>query len=177
MSEIESSLRKIEALSVARLLDAIPRAKAVFVVGAGRMGIVLASFCMRLNHLGLRAYVVGSVTCPPITDNDLLLVVSSSGETATVREIVLTAHGVNAEIAAITAVPNSTIGKLSSFAVCFDAPASLESGASDAARSKQPMKTLFEQTLFIFLESVVVLLMDRTNQKASDMARRHANLE
>ena len=39
------------------------------------------------------------------------------------------------------------------------------------------MKTLFEQSLFILLESMVLRIMYKTGQRAEDMAQRHANLE
>ena len=177
LDELQTSLQDIRQREVDRLLDTIPKVENIFLLGAGRMGIVLSSFAMRLNHLGFCTYIVGSVNCPPITCDDLLLVASSSGETSTVREIVRKAHEVNAEIIAITAIPDSTVGKLSSAIIRFKAPSSLESAEDDQVISKQPMKTLFEQALFIFLESLVLLLMDRTKQTASDMAKRHANLE
>jgi len=53
--------------------------------------------------------------------------------------------------------------KLSASLICANLPA--------------PMKTLFEQSLFVLLESVVLCIMHRTGQGAGDMAKRHANLE
>ncbi len=177
LEELNNSLLKIKQEEVERLLVRILQAKKVFVVGAGRMGLITDSFSTRLNHLGIPSHIVGSINCPPISSEDLLIVASSSGETATVREIVRRAVSSGAAVAAITAVPRSTVGKLSSFYVFLEAPSTLQSTEEEVLISVQPMKTLFEQSLFILFEALVLLLMDRTQQNGSDLALRHTNLE
>jgi len=177
LNELRVSLTAIDSPKVVELLAAITRSRRIFVVGAGRMGILLSTFAMRLNHLGFTSHVVGSVTCPPISSEDILLVASSSGETATVREVVIKAAREKATVAAVTAVPNSTIGRLASQNVFLRAPSSLNSSENETRMSKQPMKTLFEQTLFVLLECIVLMLLDQTGQTAVDMSRRHGNLE
>jgi 6-phospho-3-hexuloisomerase len=177
LRELRESLASLRNEQVERLLQAILTAKTVFVVGAGRMGILLSTFSMRLNHLGFTSFVVGSVNCPPLCEQDLLIVGSSSGETPSVREIVRIAREQKATIATITASPSSTIARMASFIVCIQAPSSLTSSESDATVSEQPMKTQFEQTLFIVLEALVLTLMDRTGQTSLDLVRRHGNLE
>jgi hypothetical protein len=66
---------------------------------------------------------------------------------------------------------------MASLSVKIEAPASLEKAERDGLVSRQPMKTLFEQTLFIFCESMVLMLIHRTKQGINQLARRHANLE
>ena len=141
------------------------------------MGIVLSAFSMRLNHLGFPSFIVGSTGCPPIGEQDLLLVASSSGETPTIRESVRKAKEHRARIAVITAVPGSTISAMATLIVHIQAPSSLAAADYDPLLSRQPMKTLFEQTLFLSLEAMVLALMQQTGQTASALARRHANLE
>ena len=177
VEELRTSLSLVQDEQVARLLDEIQAARTTLVVGAGRMGILLSTFSMRLNHLGLPSHLVGSTSCPPIGETDLLLAASSSGETPTVREVVRKAREHRARIAIITAVPDSPIAAMGSLVVYVQAPASLDAPAQGVLRSLQPMKTLFEQTLFITLEAMVLALMGRTGRTAADMARRHGNLE
>jgi 6-phospho-3-hexuloisomerase len=177
LGELKESLTRVHGAQGEQLLKAILDAKKIFVVGAGRMGILLSTFSVRLNHLGFPSYIVGAVNCPPIGPEDLLIVASSSGETPTVREVVIKAEKEKARIAAITAVPGSTIAALASYVVHIQAPSSLADSEHDALLSKQPMKTLFEQTLFVFLEAVVLMLMRKTGQTSSDLAQRHGNLE
>jgi 6-phospho-3-hexuloisomerase len=44
-------------------------------------------------------------------------------------------------------------------------------------KSMQPMGTLFEQSLLILCDSLILWLMSRTGTSASQMRLRHANLE
>ena len=177
LTELEKSLCRIFEKEIVFLIDRIINTKNIIVVGAGRMGMMLQSFSMRLCHLGFNSYVVGCVNCPPICSKDLLLVASSSGETPTVREIVKKAKEAGAEIITITAKPESTIAKLSSKTVYLEAPSTIKMDKKSSLVSKQPMKTLFEQSLFIILESMVLQIMKKTNQTADDLSGRHANLE
>lgn len=41
----------------------------------------------------------------------------------------------------------------------------------------QPMGTLFEQSLSIFLDLTILRLMQRATKGSADMFKRHANLE
>jgi 6-phospho-3-hexuloisomerase len=177
IEELNESLSRIDNQEVEKIINEIVLANRVFVTGAGRMGIMMSTFSMRLNHLGFSSYIVGSINCPPITDGDLLIVASSSGETATIREISVLAKNKGAKIALITAVPNSTIGKIDSLSMKIEAPSSLVSEEGHNLQSRQPMKTLFEQTLFIVLESMVLMHIEHTGQSIVEMAKRHANLE
>jgi len=177
LGELRESLSRVSSEQVARLLDAIRAAGNTLVVGAGRMGILLGAFSMRLNHLGFPSHVVGSTSCPPIGERDLLLVASSSGETPSVREIVRKAREHQARIAVITAVPTSTIAAMATLIVHVQAPSSIAASGNGPLLSAQPMKTLFEQTLFIALEAMVLALMQLTGQTGPDLAGRHGNLE
>ena len=177
LAELGEGMAKIDEAQVEHLVNRIVEKQNIFVVGAGRVGLMLHAFAMRLCHLGFGAHIAGTVTCPPIGSQDLMIVASSSGETATVREMVGRANREKAEIIAITASPDSTIAELSSSLLILEAPATLQSGEEGALISQQPMKTLFEQSLFMLLESLVLRIMEVTGQSADDMARRHANLE
>ncbi len=178
LEELAGSLGSVPAGDVEKLSRDVRSARRILVVGAGRMGILLSAFSMRLNHLGFSSFLVGSPSCPPIAKKDLLLVASSSGETPTVREVVKIAHAHKASISVITAVRKSTIARMATSTLCIQAPSALEERHPHGPfRSAQPMKSLFEQTLYIVLESLVLMLMRQTGQAASDLAGRHANLE
>jgi len=43
--------------------------------------------------------------------------------------------------------------------------------------SRQPARALFEQALFIFLDSIILTLKDRLGITARKLRGRHANLE
>src|SRR5579872_6293966 len=61
------------------LIDAIVAAKRIAIYGAGREGLQMDGFAMRLAHLGLDAHVVGDMTVPPLDVGDLLIVSSGPG--------------------------------------------------------------------------------------------------
>ena len=57
--ELARTLHSIDEQQIDKLAVQILEAGAVFVAGAGRSGLMMRAFAMRLMHLGLRAYVVG----------------------------------------------------------------------------------------------------------------------
>ncbi len=177
LKEINECLVRVDDPQVKDMIDAIIHSKKIILVGAGRMGLILQTFCARLNHLGFPAFMAGVIGCPPIGKKDMLFVASSSGETPTVREIALAAHKAEAKIFTVTANTTSTIARISSGYLYLQAPSSLTCRENNVLKSLQPMKTLFEQSLFILLESLVLCLLERTGQNAEDLVKRHANLE
>ena len=49
-------------MTAAYLIDAIDRSPSVFLSGAGRTGLMVRAFGMRLAQMGLRVHVVGETT-------------------------------------------------------------------------------------------------------------------
>jgi len=80
------------------MVESIEGASRVFLLGAGRSGLVARAFAMRLVQLGLTAYVVGESITPAMTDKDLLIVVSGSGETTSIVNAAGIAKGVGSRI-------------------------------------------------------------------------------
>lgn len=66
LKEIETVLLKIDDKQVDILIDEILLAKKIVVCGAGRVGMAIRGFGMRLGHLGLQAYTLGDSTVPGI---------------------------------------------------------------------------------------------------------------
>ena len=177
LKEINECLSRVDSQEVEAIIDNILHSKTIILVGVGRMGLMLQSFCARLNHLGIPAFMAGTIGCPPLMKEDMLLVASSSGETPSIRELAIIGHKIGAKVITITANTKSTITKISSGYLYLQAPSSLKNEVTDVLKSIQPMKTLFEQSLFILLESLVLCLLERTGQNADDLAKRHTNLE
>ena len=175
--ELKRTLSTITNENINFLVEEIIKHKRIFLVAAGRVGLMLQSFAMRLCQLGFSAYFVEWYDCPPIEQADIMIVASSSGETPTVREIVIIANKIDAEIILITTKPHSTIAKASKNIILLNAPSSLYLTAKDYLYSKQPMKTLFEQSIFILMDSVILRLMSKMGISNNDMARKHTNLE
>lgn len=172
--ELARTLHSVDEQQVNKLADDIIAAGTVFVAGAGRSGLMMRAFAMRLMHLGLRAYVVGETITPGITVGDLLLIGSGSGETKGLVSMAQKAQSLQANVAAITVVPDSTVGAIASTVI--HVPAATKEAGTTAA-SIQPMGSLFEQSMLLVLDAVILRLMERTGQHAYAMFGNHANLE
>lgn len=172
--------RAVERLAEAEaeaeaLVDLISQANRVFVAGAGRSGLMGRAFAMRLMHAGINAYVVGETTTPAIGKGDVLIIGTGSGETRSLIPMAQKAKSLEATVVAVTIASESTIGSLADVRVRLPGLAKDQNGGSD--RTIQPMASLFEQTLFIFYDAVILRLMDKGGLDAGHMYDRHANLE
>ncbi|WP_321960511.1 6-phospho-3-hexuloisomerase [Paraburkholderia sp. J7] len=175
LGEIHASLRDVNSADLDSLVAEIERAPRVFCLGAGRSGILLQAFCMRLNHLGFEAYMAGGLPCPPVAARDLIIVASGSGETRSVSAVLEQGRRAGARVALFTARRTGARSMTADVTVRIPAPADLVNG--EQGQSVQPMRTLFEQVFFLLCEAVVCLLKIKKGIGEDEMAQRHANLE
>lgn len=175
LKEVAEVLSKTDDAQVNELIDAIVNANKIVVCGAGRVGMAIRGFGMRLGHFGLNAFTLGDSVVPSIATGDLLIVASGSGETQTIFDLVSIAKRNNSKIVAITGNPESRIGQLADAVVKIQAPSKTK--AVDGFQSIQPMTTLNEQCLGIFFDAVVLKMMERMNETHDTMWARHSNLE
>ena len=174
--EIGDVLAAVGDESAERLMDAIVRSHRIFLTGTGRSGWVARCLAVRLGHLGRTLHVVGDATTPAIVERDLLLACTGSGSTPSVLGYVDGAHRAGATVAVITARPDSTAAQRADVVVHLPAPTPKAAGPSEA-QSIQPMGSLFEQSLLIFGDALIMLLADRLEQDHDQMWQRHTNLE
>lgn len=80
-----------------------------------------------------------------------------------------------AKIAAITAHPESEFAKLCDLTVRLKGQ--VNPGTEGEIPSVQPMAALFEQTIFVFEDIVIQLLMEKLKITPEKMSRRHTNLD
>ena len=88
LSEIKLVFEPLDEMQVELLRDELLEANKIVVCGAGRVGMAIRGFGMRLGHLGLQAFTLGDSVVPGISSGDLLLVASGSGETQTIYDLV-----------------------------------------------------------------------------------------
>ena len=132
---------------------------------------------MRLMHLGLHVYVVDEVTTPGITADDVLVLASGSGKTASLVQYASKAKEIGATIVLITAYPDSPVGHHADKVVHIPAPTSKAEGKSSSVQSAQPMANLFEQSLVLLLDICTLQLMKALSKTGEQMFAHHANLE
>jgi len=151
----------------------ITESNAVFVAGTGRSLLMLKAFAMRLMHFGLNAHVVGETTTPAITERDLLVAASGSGETETVLLIAKKAVTAGATLLAITANRESSLSSIAGNPVIIPARSKNDS----AQLSWQPSGNSFEQSLLLVLDGIAITVSERHGISLADKLRLHANLE
>jgi 6-phospho-3-hexuloisomerase len=177
LAEVVDCARQVSTESLNQagaLMESSPR---IFVAGAGRSGLCMRALGMRLMHLGKTVYVVGETTTPSIAASDLLILGSGSGRTSSLLAIAEQAHRRGAQVLLFTTDATSPLAELSSFRVIIPAPSFRVTDEMHDSISVQPMGTLFEQSMFILCDSLILWLMHRTGISATQMFERHANLE
>lgn len=174
LTELTRTIDLIDDEEAEKLVEAILSAKKVFVAGSGRSGFMAKSFVMRLMHIGLDPYVVGETVTPNLEPGDVFIVGSGSGETKSLVAMTEKAKSIGAIIIAITINPKSTIGQLANNQISIPAQAKTE---GSSGKSLQPMGSLFEQSLLLFYDAVILRIMERKEQDSDKMYGRHANLE
>lgn len=185
-SKIRAIANKISDDDVEKFLAEILQAKRVYVIGAGRSGLVAKAFAMRLMHLGLQAYVVGETITPALSGGDLIVIFSGSGRTKTVADIAETAQDIGAHICLITSNADSRIGKIADCNVVIEHHRDeVEDDAVEFEirqmmgehKSFAPLGTLFETASMIFGDAVISRLMEITKTDESALKNRHTNIE
>lgn len=176
LAELNGTLSQIDNAQADILASRILASKKVLVAGAGRSGFAVKAFAMRLMHMGFDAYVVGETVTPNLETEDLLLIGSGSGETGSLITMANKAKALKGGLALVTIFPDSSIGKLADITVRIPAPTP-KAKTDNGLTSIQPMGSLFEQSLFLFLDIVILKLMGLKSKDSDTMFKRHANLE
>ena len=176
-AEISACLEKVPDEQVEHALEKLARAPRIFVAAAGRSALGARGFAMRLMHMGKNVHVVGETTTPPIGSGDLLVIASGSGRTQSLVGMATRARQLDATILLFTLTEHSPIADVADQIVLFPAPSPKAPDADNRATSIQPMGNLFEQSLFVLLDCLILSLMNRQGMTAEEMFSRHANLE
>ena len=169
LAEMRGVFGRMPAETVAQLAGEIANARRVLMYGAGRTGLVLQAFAMRLMHLGLDGHFVGQLSAPPVDSGDLLLTVLSAGQLPTADALIGSAKAAGARVVAISARPERVRGA----DLVIPLPAQI---MADPPRSILPLGSPFELALSLLCDLVVVDLMAMRGLSNADLAARHANL-
>lgn len=173
LGEVGRCVRQVSSESLVQTTALIEEAPRIFVVGAGRTGLCMRALGMRLMQLGIPTFVVGETTTPALVDGDLLLLGSASGKTTTLLPIAGQAEMQGATTLLFTADTASPLAGLADHHILIPAPLD----DMDGKRSVQPLGTLFEQSLLLLGDTLILNLMERMDVGAAQMAERHANLQ
>ncbi len=174
--EIGNTATGVSDQGAERLTERILKSKKVFVAGAGRSGLMMQAFAMRLMHMGFESHVVGETLTPAIENGDLLIIGSGSGETESLLVMAKKAKQVGAHLVLITIFSQSSIGMHSDEVITISATTAKAAEQAEVD-SIQPKGSLFEQAMLIFCEALVLMLLKKMQMDYSKLMQRHANLE
>lgn len=171
LNQVRATVDNVDDGEVQRLIAMMRAAKSVIVFGRGRSGFAGRGFVVRLMHLGVPAYFVGETVSPPVHEDDVVVLLSGSGETFSVVVTGQTAKNLGSRIVGITGNPDSTLAKMSDLTILLRTP------TGERQRQLAPLGTLFEAAAAVFLDGVVAELMNETGATEETMRARHATLE
>ena len=178
IDQIKLNSNVIDIQIILNLIELILKIKQndqiVFVYGAGRSGFIGRCFAQRLMHLGINSCYISDAITHQYTKNDLVIIISGSGETTSSVAIAQKANLIGGKIALFTGNPESTIGKLS------DCMIEIKGKSKDIAISKKtlaPYTSLFDISTLSVLDSIGGTLMDILGVTEEDIDKRHASLE
>ena len=185
-SKIRDTAADLSDSETEAFLSELKGAERIYVMGAGRSGLVAKAFAMRLMHLGFIAYVVGETITPAMRANDLLVIFSGSGRTKTIADIAETAKEIGGRIALITSNRDSKIGRMADSIVFIenerdevrDDTAEFEiRQMTGEHKSFAPLGTLFETASMVFADACISRLMEISKIDEKELKNRHANIE
>ncbi len=175
LSEVKSSLESIDPGQTVALIEAILSSEKVFYIGVGRVLLAMKAMAKRLSHLGIRIHCVGDITEPAITENDLLIVASGSGESTIPVAIARKAKSLKARIAHIGSNPESSLKPITD--IFLRIPVKTKLNRTDELVSAQPMTTLFDQSLYLLGDAICIVIAQRRELSDGELWMHHANLE
>jgi 6-phospho-3-hexuloisomerase len=168
LERIRDAVSSIDPSSVERFVESLLDAKTIFIYGSGRSGLAGQFFAVRLVQLGLDVHFVGDMTTPIIGKNDLTIIISRTGETMSGVQTANIARRVGSSVIGITSFKSSKLAHASN--MILEIPFHTDAESSEHA----PMGTLFEDSVNIFLDSIVPILMKRLKMTEQTMRKRHA---
>lgn len=171
-AEIIKTKEIIDLLNL--ILDVNGRGNWIFIYGAGRSGFIGRCFAQRLMHLGINSCFVSDAITHQYTKDDLVIIISGSGETTSPVAIAQKAKKIGGKIASLTGNPESTIGRLSECII------QVQGKSKDVAISQKtlaPYTSLFDISTLSVLDSIGGTLMEILGVSEEDIDNRHATIE
>lgn len=161
--------------------DLLLKAGKIYTIGVGHSGLIGKILAMKLMHLGLASYVVGDVTTPGLRKGDIVVAISQSGETTSVVALAKKAKNLGGKVIAITAFPQSSLGRIADRIVKIEAKAPGKKFPALSALGDEEHANLsgalFGINTFLFFYGLICDLAVRTKQTPSEIDSRHANIE
>ncbi|APS41597.1 MULTISPECIES: 6-phospho-3-hexuloisomerase [Weissella] len=173
VSEVNEVMSLVDENQLEQAEKLIDKDKRIFILGAGRSGLMAKGFAMRLMHIGYTVFVIGETITPSIQAGDVLVSVSGSGKTGSVLNPSKKAKETGATLISVTSDQQSPLGQIGDATIVV--PGATKTG--DGLKSIQLLSTLFDQSVHITLD-VLCLMVSRRDNISNDSAKAtHSNME
>ncbi len=176
--QVKENSNSIDVNHILKLIDLIVEVNSnngrIFVYGAGRSGFIGRCFAQRLMHLGINSCFVSDAVTYRYSKEDLLILVSGSGETTSPKAIAEEAKEIGGKIALFTGNPKSTIASLSDLVIKVEGKSKEKAISQD---SLAPFTSLFDISTLSILDSIGASLMVLLEITENDIDKRHASIE
>jgi 6-phospho-3-hexuloisomerase len=126
---------------------------------------------------------VGETTTPAVSNEDVIIAISGSGQTRSVADLGKVAKDIGAKVVAITSNKESKLGDLADVVVELpgrtkeDIGGYLERHMRGEYTYLTPLGTSFETSASVFLDAVIAELIYITGASEADLKSRHTNIE
>lgn len=167
MSEIDDVIKAVDVSNIEEFTTFFDQSKRVFIDGEGRSGFMAKGFAMRLMHLNYNVFVVGETINPALTPQDVVVVVSGSGESANVVTTARKAKQLGCQVLAVSSKKESTLASFADFVLIV--PGAIRTSNENQRKSIQLLSSLFDQSLHIILDVACLYISRRdgiSNEKA-----------
>jgi len=168
LKRVQESLAKEQDSERQFIVDNILGAEKVFIYGVGRSGTMCKAFAIRLVQLGLKVFFIGETITPIVEKDDLVIIVSNTGETMSAIQTANIVRRLDAKVIAITATKFSKLAHAASSIIHLDV------GEDPGDSSLAPLGTIFEITALVFLDSLIPEIMKKMKENEANMRARHA---
>ncbi len=160
-----------------QFIETVKKYQRIFCIGVGREGMMTRAFAMRLMHMGKEVHWIWDDTTPHIGEGDLLIATLGDGRIGHIDYVCRRAKEAGAYIYVVTGSPSGETAAQVADSVFF-VPAAVYRGTDAVVPSFQPMGNLFEQSLLIIFDIVVMMIVDETPGLSFEkMSRNHRNVE
>jgi 6-phospho-3-hexuloisomerase len=176
--QVRDNSKSIDIIQVLKLIDIIidvnSKGSRIFVYGAGRSGFIGRCFAQRLMHLGIKSCFVSDAVTYRYGKEDLLILISGSGETTSPKAIAEEAKEIGGKIALFTGNLKSKIATLSDLTIKVEGKSKEKAILQD---SLAPFTSLFDISTLSILDSIGASLMVQLGITENDIDKRHASIE
>ena len=158
-------------------MQAILDAKNIFVFAAGREGISLRGFAMRLAHLGKTAHWMFDDTAVGIRPGDLCITSEGFGEVGSFAYYLERVKAAGGTILMFKGNPDGKHIKEYADETVFVRATAYLANRDDVVPTIQMMGNQYEQHLYMLCDVIIMLLVEEMGLSYDDLERRHRNVE